>query len=76
MPTDDHEIINVDDDNDIDMEELQGQIDLEMARTQNLVASWINSNYGSTSSRDTHAHEEQEIEELLRRPPRCVALSV
>ena len=58
------------DDDDIDLEELQAQIDLEMARTQNLVASWVDPNYGTSSTKEARANQEKEIEELLRRPPR------
>ena len=59
----------VDDDN-IDLEELQAQIDLTLANTQNLVASWIDPNYGPSTSKQTLANQEKEIEELLKRPPR------
>lgn len=54
---------------DIDLETLQAQIDLSMAHTKDLVASWIKP--GRSSS--THAGRrtgERDIEELLRRPPR------
>ena len=62
------------DDDDIDLETLQAQIDLQMAHTRNLVASWVDSNYGESKSMESRANQEKEIEELLKRPPRCVLL--
>ena len=59
----------VDEDN-IDLEELQAQIDLALANTQNLVASWIDPGYNAKTSKQARINREKEIEELLRRPPR------
>ncbi|KAF7798894.1 hypothetical protein EIP86_010122 [Pleurotus ostreatoroseus] len=63
---------DMDDDN-IDLEELQAQIDLSMAETQSLVASWVQStaSASTSTSKVDRARKEQEIEELLRRPSRC-----
>jgi hypothetical protein len=59
--------------NDIDTETLQAQIDLSMAYTQNLVASWLPPTSGSlTQSSSRAAEAEAELQALLRRPPRCV----
>lgn len=62
-----------DDDDNIDLEELQAQIDLSMAKTQSLVASWVQSVSitNASTSQLKRAKHEQEIEELLRRPARC-----
>lgn len=62
-----------DDEDNIDLEELQAQIDLSMAKTQSLVASWVQSvsSTSASTSQLNRAKQEQEIEELLRRPPRC-----
>jgi len=59
--------------NDIDTETLQAQIDLAMAQTQNLVASWLPASSGSlTQSSSRAAETEAELQALLRRPPRYV----
>ena len=61
--------------NDIDTETLQAQIDLAMAETQNLIASWLpgSSSSGSlTQSSSRTAEAEAELQALLRRPPRYV----
>jgi hypothetical protein len=63
--------------NDIDAETLQAQIDLSMAYTQNLVASWLalpssSSLNQSLPSSSRAAEKEVELQALLRRPPRCV----
>ncbi len=59
------------DDDDIDVEALQAQVDLSMAYTQSLVASWLEPNYGQSSSSMSRAQQDKEIEELLKRPARC-----
>ncbi|KAH9050773.1 hypothetical protein EDB87DRAFT_1583212 [Lactarius vividus] len=57
--------------NDIDTETLQAQIDLAMAQTQNLIASWLPASSGSlTQSSSRAAEAEAELQALLRRPPR------
>ncbi|KAF8269066.1 hypothetical protein EI94DRAFT_1785562 [Lactarius quietus] len=57
--------------NDIDTETLQAQIDLAMAQTQNLIASWLPGPSGSlTQSSSRAAEAEAELQVLLRRPPR------
>jgi hypothetical protein len=60
--------------NDIDTETLQAQIDLAMAHTQNLIASWLPASSGSLtqSSSSRAAETEAELQVLLRRPPRYV----
>ncbi|PSS35400.1 hypothetical protein PHLCEN_2v1555 [Hermanssonia centrifuga] len=58
------------DDDDIDVEALQAQVDLSMAYTQSLVASWLEPNYGQSSSSMSRAQQDKEIEELLKRPAR------
>lgn len=61
-------------DDGIDLEELQAQIDLEMARTQALVASWVDPKYVTPISKEEREKRDKEIDELLKRPPRCVLL--
>ena len=62
--------------NDIDTETLQAQIDLAMAHTQSLIASWLPAPSGSLTqspSSSRAAETEAELQALLRRPPRYVA---
>jgi hypothetical protein len=61
--------------NDIDTETLQAQIDLAMAQAQNLIASWLPGSSGSlTQSSSRTAEAEAELQAILRRPPRYVAI--
>jgi hypothetical protein len=63
--------------NDIDTETLQAQIDLAMAQTQNLIASWLPGSSSSMTQPSSRAAEtEAELQALLRRPPRCVSPSL
>jgi hypothetical protein len=64
-------------DDEIDLESLQAQIDLSLAQTQTLVASWLQSSRGQSSSSApsssrVNQEKEKEIQELLKRPPRWV----
>ncbi|KAI0700766.1 hypothetical protein BC835DRAFT_1304003 [Cytidiella melzeri] len=55
----------------IDLESLQAQIDISLAQTQNLVASWLKPTRGeSSSTSSSRLNQEKEIQELLKRPPR------
>ncbi|KAI0346791.1 hypothetical protein BDW22DRAFT_1424911 [Trametopsis cervina] len=59
------------DDEGIDLQSLQAQIDLTLAQTQNLVASWLKPTAGaSSSSASARGNQERDIQELLKRPPR------
>ena len=58
--------------NDIDTETLQAQIDLSMAYAQNLIASWLPTSSSMSQSSSRAAKAEAELQEILRRPPRCV----
>lgn len=62
-------------DDDIDLETLQAQIDMSLAFTQELVASWIKPIAGSSSHAQSKgsADAEKELEQLLRRPPRYLS---
>lgn len=70
-----------DSDSDIDAETLQAQIDMSMAYAQDVVSGWMkasgtlasssangSSNGGQGKKRDV----EKELEEMMKRPPRCV----
>ncbi|KAI0298925.1 hypothetical protein BC826DRAFT_1102966 [Russula brevipes] len=62
--------------NDIDTETLQAQIDLSMARAQNLVASWLSASAPSSLTRSSSsraANAEAELQAIIRRPPRRVS---
>lgn len=59
------------DEDDIDAESLQAQIDMSMAFTQNLVSSWMSSSQGKLPASSSTGNEEKELEEYMRRPPRC-----
>ena len=59
--------------NDLDVETLQAQVDMSLAHTQSLVSSWLKPKFGSGASSSSRAHQEKELEELLKRPPRYVA---
>ena len=60
------------DEDDIDLEELQAHIDLEVAHTRSLVASWVASQNALSAAEENERrlNEERELQELLRRPPR------
>ncbi|KAI0796894.1 hypothetical protein C8Q75DRAFT_862668 [Abortiporus biennis] len=58
------------DENDIDVETLQAQIDLSLAHTKNLVASWIKP-YKTAHPTTSHStRNDEDIKEILKRPPR------
>ncbi|GBE80018.1 hypothetical protein SCP_0212200 [Sparassis crispa] len=62
---------NILDEDDVDAETLQAQVDMSMAFTENLVASWMKSSEGKLpSSKWRRQDEEKELEEYMRRPPR------
>jgi len=54
-----------------DMEAIQAQIDLAMSYTQELVSSWLKPSTKSSAS-TSHKDPEKELQEYMRRPPRCV----
>ncbi|OCH92171.1 hypothetical protein OBBRIDRAFT_833641 [Obba rivulosa] len=58
------------DEDDIDVEALQAQVDMSMAFTENLVASWMKSSHAKLPSSKKRGNEEKELEEYMRRPPR------
>ncbi|KAI0787042.1 hypothetical protein BC629DRAFT_488919 [Irpex lacteus] len=53
----------------LDLEALQAQIDLSLAQTQNLVATWLKPRQ-SASAGSSRINQEKDIQELLKRPPR------
>lgn len=61
-----------------DLEALQAQMDLTMAVTNELVASWVPRAFRQGANGKMHTPEiaareaEKELQELVRRPPRCV----
>ena len=57
---------------DIDAESLQAQIDMSMSLIQNLVSSWMKPSESKKSTKPSNMETEKELEELMRRPPRCV----
>ncbi|EMD40898.1 hypothetical protein CERSUDRAFT_80549 [Gelatoporia subvermispora B] len=58
------------DQDDIDVESLQAQVDMSMAFTENLVASWMKSSATKLPSSKKRGNDERELEEYMRRPPR------
>lgn len=52
-----------------DTEALQAQIDLSLSFAQDLVSSWVKPSVKLALSRGNDT--EQELEEYMRRPPRC-----
>lgn len=75
---------DIDSDSDIDAETLQAQIDMSMAYAQDIVSGWMkasgtssNSVNGSGSGSVASGKKrdvEKELEEMMKRPPRCVYL--
>ncbi|KAI0089126.1 hypothetical protein BDY19DRAFT_126103 [Irpex rosettiformis] len=62
------ELVN---DEGVDLESLQAQIDLSLAQTQNLVASWLKPSKGASSSTSSfRINQELEIQELMKGPAR------
>jgi hypothetical protein len=59
------------DDDDMDTETIQAQIDLSMSFVHDLVSSWIKPSVKSTLP--TRKDTEKEMQEYMRRPPRCDA---
>lgn len=57
---------------DLDVESLQAQVDMSLAHTQSLVSSWLKPKYGSGAASSSRGNQEKELEELMKRPPRCV----
>jgi hypothetical protein len=55
---------------DIDAETLQARVDLSMANMAELVSSWIKPSVKASLPK-SDGTAEREIEELMRRPPRC-----
>lgn len=58
---------------DIGLEDLQAQIDMSLAFTQNLLASWLKPTEGKLPSSKSR-NNEKELEEYMRRPPRYVPI--
>ncbi|KAH9938354.1 uncharacterized protein B0H18DRAFT_966793 [Fomitopsis serialis] len=58
------------DDEDIGLETLQAQVDMSLAFTQNLVATWLKPTEGKLPSSKARSNEEKELEEYMRRPAR------
>ncbi len=56
-------------DEELDLEALQARIDLSLAQTQNLVATWLKPSK-SASAGSSRINQEKDIQELLKRPPR------
>ena len=55
----------------VDLETLQAQIDMSLAFTHNIVAGWMTSSKAKLPS-SSRANDDRELEEYMRRPPRCV----
>jgi hypothetical protein len=62
---------NPTDDDDMDTETIQAQIDLSMSFVHDLVSSWIKPSVKATLP--TRKDTEKELQEYMRRPPRCDA---
>lgn len=58
---------------DIDLETLQAQLDQTWAYATSVVDSWTNP--GQAAAASASAMSDKEIDDLLRRPPRCVETS-
>lgn len=57
----------------VDLEALQAQINLSMSLTEELVSSWVRpANKNSSQPGPSSGNPEKELQEYLRRPPRCV----
>jgi hypothetical protein len=56
---------------DLDTETLQAQIDLSLAYVGDLVSSWIKPSVKASLPK-YDGTKERELEEIMRRPPRCV----
>lgn len=57
--------------NTVDLDALQAQIDLSMAFTEELVASWIRPGFGASSKATQNSDAiDKELQDYLRRPPR------
>ena len=57
----------------IDPEALQARIDLSMSLLDDLVSSWIKPSVKASLPK-SNGLGERELEELMRRPPRCACL--
>lgn len=69
-----------DSDSDIDAETLQAEINMSMAYTQDIVSGWMKASgatsvsangSGSGSAAGKKRDVEKELEEFMKRPPRC-----
>ena len=57
----------------VDLEALQAQINMSMSVIQDLATSWLNPSY-KVKRTSAPIDVDKEIEEYIKRPPRCVKL--